>query len=400
LAVVASGCVGYKPDTFGVSQVGGIGAVKFHLGLCSAERKTTSKSCVPVDETNQGQSILGFVVPKGSVAPATLTAVPGPGATAIKYSRNDGVADAVNGEELPPNTELVGYLSEVISEKAGDNFEWSVDAEFGLPTAADGGSFADTFKTSGVVGWRVVDGSHPPDRPIACTETEPPDIIVSGCSSTGDFIEYGVSDLKLKPPAALSAFPGAKATLSFGLDFATTVTSPPSFALSTASTLAGAKATLSEPNFVPGTPDATTHRAPLATRNVKIGIPANAKPGTYDVTLIATANSGGVVTQTAKLQVVKPKLGFKIKLDKAKGTAIVRVKVPSPGTLTVGGKGLRQARRKPSKARWVNLTLKPLGKTKAKLAATGSAKVKAKFKFKPRAGAAVVQTKTVTLIQQ
>ncbi|HZO04976.1 MAG TPA: hypothetical protein VFB52_01190, partial [Solirubrobacterales bacterium] len=217
LAVVASGCVGYKPDSFNVSQVGGIGPVKMHLELCSGEAKTTAPSCAGNDESNQAQSMLGFIVPKGSIAPATVTAVPGPGATPIKYNRNDELAAAADGEELPPGLELVGYLSEVYSEQAGDELEWSVDAEFGLPPAADGGSFAGNFQTSSLIGWRVVDGTHSASRPINCTELEGPESFASGCSSTGELIEYGVSNLVIKPPATVSVYAGAKATVPFSL---------------------------------------------------------------------------------------------------------------------------------------------------------------------------------------
>lgn len=399
LAVVTSGCVGYKPGSFSVGQVNGIGPVKFHLELCSAEGKTTALGCGPNDESGQAQSILGFIVPIGSVAPATLTAVPGEGATPIHYNRNDELAAAVTSEELPPGLELVGYLSDVYSEKAGDTFEWSVDAEFGLPTPADGGSFAGTFKTSGIVGWRVVDGSNPPNRPIVCTQAEPSGTILSGCTSTGEYVEYGVSNLVVKPPATVSAYAGAKATLPFSLDFASTVSPPPTFTLAAGSTLPKAVVNLPEPSFAGGPPDPTTHRSPLATRNVKVTVPANAKPGTYDVTITATASTGGVVTQVAKLQVTKPVIKFvgKPKLNKAKGTAILTVKVPGAGTLTASGKGVVKAQKKPKKAGKVKLTIRAKGGALNKLRADGSVKLKPQLKFKPSDGAAVTKTKPVTL---
>lgn len=410
LVAFASGCVGYKSDTYSVGQVGGIGALRMHLGLCSAVGTTTGTSnCAASDRSGEAQSALAFLVPQGSAIPATLSAVPGPGAAPIHYSLNAEFATVARGEDdagqpnqLPPGTEWVGYLSAPYTEKAGEQLEWTVDADFALPSAPDGGSFAGSFETIGMVGWRQVSGSEPASRPFDCSDVEGGSgVIRSGCTYTSEeLVPTTLSQLKLGAPKEATAFVGAKATLAFGLDFATTVAAPPTFALGASSTLPKAKATLAEPSFVAGTPDAATHRAPLATRTVKVAIPTNAKPGVYDVTLTATASTGGVVTQTAKLKVVKPKLGFKIEPDKAEGTAVVRVKVPSAGKLTVSGKGVLTVKRKPAKAKWVNLTLKPKGAAKNALGQAGRAKVKAKFKFKPAAGSAVTKTKTVTLARQ
>ena len=409
-AALASGCVGYKPDSYTVGQVGGIGPLRMHLGLCSAVGNVMASSeCAANDRDGEAQAALAFLVPRGSAVPATLSAVPGPGAAPIHYSLNAEFATVARGKDeagqprqLPPGTEWVGYLSAPYTEKAGEQLEWTVDADFGLPAAPDGGSFAGSIETIGVVGWRQVSGSEPASRPFDCSDYEAGGGVVrSACTPTSEnFVPYALSQLKLGAPKTVIAFVGAKASLAFGLDFATTVATPPSFTLGATSTLPKAKATIAEPSFVAGAPDPATHRTPLATRTVKVAIPASAKPGTYDVTLTATASSGGVVTQVAKLKVTKPRLGFKVEPDKAKGTAILRVRVPSAGTLTVTGKGLFRVKRKPSKAKWVNLTLKPKGATKAALTQTGKAKVKAKFKFKPASGAAVTKTKAVTLVQR
>lgn len=285
------------------------------------------------------------------------------------------------------------------SEQAGDELEWSVDAEFGLPLAADGGPFGGSFETSGIVGWRLVDSSNPADRPINCSQAEPSGEIRSGCSTTGEFVEYSVSGLVIKPPPAVSAYLGAKASVPFSLDFASGAASPPTFALSAVSTLPEAAITLPQPTFVPGPADPTTHRSPLATGNVEVAIPAKAKPGTYDVTITATGSTGGVVTQVAKLTVTKPviKLVGKPKLNKAKGTATLTVKVPAAGTLTASGKGVVKAQKKPKKAGKVKLTIKAKGGALNKLRANGRVKVKTKLKFKPSAGAAVTKTKPLTL---
>src|SRR4029079_12036708 len=108
------------------------------------------------------------------------------------------------------------------------------------------------------------------------------------------------------------------------------------------------------------------------------------KPGTYDVTLTATAPQGGAVSQVAKLKVTKPKLKFGgVKLNKGKGTATFSVTVPSAGTLTASGKGLVKAKKTAKKAKALKVTIRSKGKTKAQLEELGKAKIKAKISFKP-----------------
>lgn len=413
LAASLSACAVYKEGSLQISQPGGVGSVRVHFELCT---DPTLGGCAANEDEGQSQYLLMLRVPKGTAAPATVTANPVSGGAPIVYSRNDEVGRAYeqlirdystaieNPQEWPPaGTETVGYLSAVFSEEKGATREWVADADLGLPAAADGGSYGGPFVLEMATGWRSVNPGAPADRPVVCwsplngepqdeekdtyclpNEEEPPSL--------------GTSDLKIAAPAAAAAFVGGKATIAFPFDFASTATPPPSFALAATSTLAKSKLTLSSPSFETATFDPASHRAPAEARTVTVSVPKNAKPGSYQVTINATAPQGGVVSQVATLKVTKPKLKFGgVKLNKAKGTATLSVKVPSAGTLTAAGKDVVKVKKKAKKAKKLKLTIKAKGKSKTQLEATGKAKLKAKISFKPTSGIAVKKTKSITL---
>jgi hypothetical protein len=97
-----------------------------------------------------------------------------------------------------------------------------------------------------------------------------------------------------------------------------------------------------------------------------------------------------------------------VKLNKKKGTALLPVTVPGPGTLSIGGKGLVHKRigparalgrlfKKVPKAGTYKLKVKAKGRKKAKLFATGKVKVKAVITFKPTSGVAIHTTHKIKL---
>ena len=404
LALGLSACAHLKPESLQLSQPAGIGPVKAHLELCTDIGP--DENCGPNEDEGQSQYMLAIAVPKGSVAPQTITAVPKGAGAPIAFTRNEEVTKALQdlaqefegeGTYPPEGTESAGYLSSVFDEEKGEIREWSIDTEFGLPSAADGGSFGGPFSALVVFGWRKVDGTHPADRPVDCYERVGMEDPTAGCGESA-FAEIGTSDLKIAPPAPASAFVGGKVTIAYPFDFASTVSPPPGFGLSASSTLPQATLKLSSTNFAPGTLDLNTHRSPAETRSVTVTVPKTAKPGAYDVTLTAATGAGGSVSQVATLKVTKPKLKLGgVKLNKAKGTATLSVKVPSAGTLSVSGKGLVKVKKKVKKAKKLKVTIKPKGKAKSLLAEEGKARVKAKIAFKPTSGIAVVKSKSITL---
>jgi hypothetical protein len=413
LAVALSACAHLKSNSLRLSQPAGIGSVKVHFELCTDPGP--DESCGPNEEEGQSQYMLALVVPKGSAAPQTITAVPKGAGAPIAFTRNEEVTKALRdlaeefasenpeseGSYPPDGMESAGYLSSVFDEEKGEIREWLVDLELGLPTAADGGSYGGPFSTGVIFGWRKVDGTHPADRPVDCYEPvgEPPTEYTAGCGESS-FAEIGTSDLKIAPPVPASAFVGGKGTIAFPFDFASTVSPPPGFDLTASSSLPKAALTLSSSTFAPGAPDPNTHRSPASAPSIVVAVPKDAKPGTYEVTLTATTGAGGSVSQVATLKVTKPKIKLGgVKLNKAKGTATLSVKVPAAGTLTASGKGIVKAKKKAKKAKRLKVTIKPKGKTKSLLAEEGKARVKAKIVFKPTSGIAVVKSKSITLKQ-
>lgn len=406
LSLVLSACVIYKEGSLRLSQPQGIGPVNVHFELCT---EPTGSACAPNEDEGQSQYMVGLTVPKGSIAPAIITAAPVSGGPPIVFNRNEEVAREISfvgeggeGSFPPPGMEAVGYLSAVYTEETGATREWTVDAGFGLPTAADGGSFGGPFDTQIVYGWRQVDGAHPANRPVSCFEPvgEPPSDATAIC----DFVDQGsvgTSDLRITAPAAASVYIGGSATFAFPLDFASTAANPPGFNLTATSTLPRAKLLLLISAWAPGTPDPTTHRSPVAASTVSVTVPKNAKPGTYDLTLTAKTPQGGTVSQVAKLKVSKAKLSLgAAKLNKTKGIATLSVRIPGAGTVTATGKGIAKVKKpakKATKPKTLKLTIKAKGKAKKQLAEEGTAKVTAKITFKPLSGTPVTKTKKITL---
>jgi hypothetical protein len=260
-------------------------------------------------------------------------------------------------------------------------------------------------------GWRQVNEEHPAGRPIDCEEYgfgSPPTsfpYFYGGCEWDEE-VTVGVSDLKVRAGAASSVAAGGRATVPFTLDFASTAEPPPSFSLTASSSLAGATAAPHPGTYAPANLDPETHRAPQAGIPVAVGVPATAAPGTYDVTLTATTSSGGSVSRTAKLTVTaapaplpaKPTIALgKVKLNRRKGTATVRVTVSEAGTLAVSGKTVRAVKRKATGPKSLKVTIRAKGRAKKALAKKGKAKVRAKFDFTALSGSTASRSRSLTL---
>jgi len=422
IAVVFSACTFLKPGSLTLSQPGGIGSARVHFVLCT---EPSNAGCNPTKATEEGQYLLGIAVPPGSTPPATITAVPIGGGSPLVFTRSDEVATEMaaasvglqkfaeeegEGGEVgvqvwpPAGLQGVGYLSNAQLEQAGALIEWNVDAEFGLPAAADGSPFAGPFATGLTFGFRKVTPAQPASRPARCVrfevgvEPQDGDAICAGTVLQG---QIGTSDLKVAAPAQTPVFLGGKAKIAFPFNFATTASPSPSFALAATSTLPKAKLALGNPTFTPGVIEPITHRAPTANQTVTVNVPKNAKPGVYDVTITATTPQGGTANQVAKLKVSQARLGLGgAKLNKTKGIATLSVKIPGAGTVIASGKGIAKVKKpakKAKKPKTLKLTIKAKGKAKKQLAEEGLAKVSAKITFKPLSGTPVTKTRKLTL---
>jgi hypothetical protein len=411
LALALSACAFFKAKSLSVSQPGGIGSARVHFVLCTEPGGEGEAACNESKTEGELQYLLGIAVPPGSSAPSTITAAPSGGGAPIVFTRNDQVAAEIAAGtaalaasepgELkpwpPPGLEGVGYISAVVVESKGPTIEWTVDADFGLPSAADGSPFVGPFKTSPALGLRTVGPEAPADRPPNCASSEDVEPDEAICVPSGEEAETGTSDLKIAAPPTAGVFVGGKASLSYSFNFGSTATSLPTFNVTASSTLPGAGVALSAPSFTPAVPDATTHRS-AGSDTVTVTVPKTAAPGVYDVMITAATPQGGTATQVAKLEVIKPKLKVgKAKLNKANGTAKLSVGVPGAGTLTASGKGIVKAKRTAKGPKTLKVTIKAKGKAKKKLASIGKAKVKVKLVFKPENGAPVTKTKSITL---
>jgi hypothetical protein len=304
----------------------------------------------------------------------------------------------VIGSPWPPSgLQGVGYISTPVQEVEGQSLEWSVDADFGLPIAADGSPFPGPFATSIAFGLREVSGSLAASRPVHCVRAETTSIMEEEgdalCTGGIQQGQIGTADLKIAGPAKPApAFVGGSGQLAFSLKYGGTPPAVPSFALSATTTAKGGKAKPASTTFTPA--------GPTGTGKVTVSVPKSTKPGTYQVTLTAATPQGGTAVGVGKLKVTKPTLKFKgVKLDTSKGTATLKVKVPGGGSLTVTGKGIAKVKKKAKKAMTLKVKITPTGSASGELEKAGSLKVKVKAKFKPTSGISVSKTKSVVLKQ-
>jgi hypothetical protein len=420
VALVIIGCAFPKPGSLSVSQPGGIGSARVHFTLCTLGDEV----CGENDEDETVQYLVGIAVPVGSVPPETLTAVPGNGASPIVFTRNEEVSsemaaasaslqkaiaetpEAVTDSTLiagpwpPAGLHGFGYISAPVQEFKGQTAEWSVDADFSLPIAADGSPYPGPFAAGLAFGFRTVSAKQSASRPVHCARIEEgfePNESESFCAGSFQVAQFNTGDLRIGAPTKpVPAFVGGSPQISFPLKFAGGT--PPVFALSATTTAKGGKAKVGSKTFTPASPDPTSHLSPDGTGKVTLTLPPKVKPGTYTVTLTATTPQGVSTAGTAKVKVTKPKLKFgSTKIDPARGTATLKVTVPGAGKLTVKGKGVKTVKKKSKKKKTLKVRIVATGSTAASLGTTGSAKVKIKATFKPTSGISASKKKSVVL---
>jgi Glycine rich protein len=104
----------------------------------------------------------------------------------------------------------------------------------------------------------------------------------------------------------------------------------------------------------------------------------------------------------ARPSVTKPSNAFtlgKLTRNPRKGTAILAVEVPGPGTLSLTGKGLVEQQRTASRAGSVSLRIAAKGSFGRKLSSAGQAKLKVRITFTPAGGDPKTLTRTIELIK-
>jgi hypothetical protein len=436
VALVVAGCGAiFVPGSLKGEQPAGIGSVGIHFKFCTlAGDFVTSEefACGPNTENGQVRYVIGIAVPAGSTPPQTFTANPLGSGPPIVFTRDDGVAReiaagsaaeqhtlaefesenflspealetlrGVVGSTWPPSgLQGVGYVSAPFSEVAGTSAEeWSVDTEFGLPGGP--APYVGPFEAAVAIGFPE-HGGEPVNGPAHCRRIEEGVTTEPGtgelfCTGTIQQIKVGTSDLRVGVPAQpAQAFVGGQTQVSFPIQYGGTAATVPTFVLGATTTAPGA--TVTPGTFAPGAPDPTSHLSPAGTGEVTVSVPKSVKPGTYAVTLTATAPQGGVVSQTGSLQVTRPKLKFgALKRNRKKGTATLKIKVPSAGRLKIAGKGVARVKKKANKAKTLKVKIRATGKVAKKLKRTGRAKLKLRATFKPSSGISVSKKKRVVL---
>jgi hypothetical protein len=338
LAVLLGGCTGIKPGSYKLNQPAGIGTVGLQLTVCTIAvgppppgSEIPTVACGPPEESGEAQMLATLVVPTGTVTPVTFNAAPGPGAVATTFARSPELTAKMNATEFspgsvgpPPGFELAGYTSGPIAESVGQEFTWTIATSLALPPGPGGGSYGGPLKATMMMGWRKVSPELPASRPINCKEEGPGAGFCGGAEPNGE-VTLGVSDLKVAPPPPTSVVPGAKVTLPFVLDFASSAAELPKFTLALASTMPNAGVSLSGTTFSRGPADPTTRRAPPTTRKAIVRVPTTARLGSYELNFTATANQGGVVNAATKL-VVKPKGRAKLTSPKSATAKVARTR--------------------------------------------------------------------------
>jgi hypothetical protein len=429
VGLVVGGCALVKPGSVAVSQPAGIGSARVHFTFCTVGG---SDFCGPNEDDETLQYLIGIAVPPGSAPPASFTAVPIGAGAPLVFTRNDEVAAEMSASSVtlqkaleeaetpeekaeaeaikklvgnvwpPSGLQGVGYLSTTSQEVKGQAVEWSVDADFGIPTPADGSPFPGPFATAIAEGFRIVAAGQSAARPVHCVRFEGTTSVQESesiCLGGAPQVQAGTSDLKVSAPAKpAQAFVGGSGEVSFPLKFAGTAATVPTFALSATTTAKGGKTKLKSGSFTPGAPNPSTHLSPTTPGKVTVSLPRNIKPKTYTVTLTATTPQGGVATGVAKLKVTKPKLKFgAVQIDAGKGIATLKVTVPGAGKLTIAGKGVAKVKKKAKKKKTLKVKISPTGSASAQLGSSGSVKLKVKATFKPTSGISVSKTKPIVL---
>lgn len=90
-------------------------------------------------------------------------------------------------------------------------------------------------------------------------------------------------------------------------------------------------------------------------------------------------------------------IGQKVKLNRAKGTGTLAVKLGAPGSLVLSGRKVKKQTRSPQQARTVKLPIVAKGKALTQLRNTGKAKVKLKLAYTPAGGIKSTTTRSVVL---
>lgn len=300
------------------------------LTVCAADRTTAASTCFPAptptppgvqkvpntaegdngddfqntDPNQQGQLLVGFRVPAGTVAPSQFMTAGGEIFTANASYTSDLTTDHPAGAGF----EWHGYISTSKTLSNGATLS-SLNVEFGLPAGASGAPFAGPFQWNAIVGSRAVTDSVPADSPVDCSSVaalgcyDSPTTATPGAIGAINQVARPVSDFRVLPGSPATAAPGQTATLSFPVRY--TDNASPKFNSQTFK-LAGSSTLPGSPAVTPATANLTMAAGATPTVNETVTVPAGTPPGTYPVTMTASDGTTNPVlrSNTATLTVV------------------------------------------------------------------------------------------------
>jgi hypothetical protein len=295
IPLLTSGCAILQFSSSGGAP---LGQVKHGVRICASG--TGANQCA--DKGNTGldatsglrQLLLGAQIPADAGAPADLVSTP---PESVPFTASPAYAAELQRlQPAPPGRKWVGWISPTLNYATANIFQQSlfVASTWQLPRKPDGSPYSEpTLTSTWVVGIRNIAGDAPADRPVACGPSLTQafkdgagdnsfvfclDSQVSVTSESGDF---GV----VASGARATTQPGGVATLTFVLRNANVEP----FVFGTIPV----KATTNLPGAtIELTPE--TLRPPEngdGTSFAVVGIPQNARPGTYEVTFTADFGS-------------------------------------------------------------------------------------------------------------
>ena len=294
--VLVSGCTALR--FVGANQQDVIGKVRVVVSLCASKGTAdcpNGNSGLPA-LSGTGQILIGFEIPASAIPPASFSSTD-PGAT-LAFADNPRYASEL--QRLDPagaGRKWVGYLSATASyaETSGPQ-SMVVEPEFGLAQGADGSPFATPFAYRVVAGGRAVQATTPESRPVSCGTS------LTAFNDAGICVDAslplavtGTRDLGIVA-GARDAARGTLATVPFVVGYAGSATPGADFALSASTTLPGGSPTPILTRLIPASNSVTP--VPVA-----LGVPKNATPGAYQVTLIARLANGQTRSATGVLRV-------------------------------------------------------------------------------------------------
>jgi hypothetical protein len=238
---------------------------------------------------SQAQLLVGALVPPSTRLPATLDS------TVPLVESPSYAAELQRLSPAPAGSTWRGFISNTINYDTTSTLQsFTVRMLYQLQRPADGGPYAGPFESRFTVGARTVTATAPAGRPVACgpslralhdDDPSPTTDAWNICEDSGGTSFFSsLRDLGILSGASATGPQGGLVTMPFTVRYAGAPTSQVTFRLSAASTLPGALFAVTPSTLVPLPGSATT------IARVGIGVPADARPGSYDVTLTAVVN--------------------------------------------------------------------------------------------------------------